>query len=248
MRLNSTFVFRFCLASAVLTLAPLRTSCADDTESFRPGWLPVNRLEPKTPADPKYNIQNADAFGLSSNKAALAISRWHREAPDCPERRGCTISNNGNAWTSGGDHGYGVSFSNQVWSQLADRSLTDDPAERLMAQEMLLHNLEDVELHQRTRKPPGDRLWSAKGEALATAVLQGTHPETGRPNYALHSSVEDTIGRQFNDAHYRHDDFGNGWAAQLLREYATLCNGRDLERPSTGNPQPNQTRTLQPRE
>jgi hypothetical protein len=53
----------------------------------------------------------------------------------------------------------------------------------------------------------GNRLWSAKGEALAGAVLAAQHPETLRLGWSLHS--EDSRP-------------ATGQVAQLLREYAAL--------------------------
>jgi hypothetical protein len=74
------------------------------------------------------------------------------------------------------------------------------------------------ELGQATK----NRLWSAKAEALATAVLQGQHPKTGHSNTGLEPKVAEHDSRQFNDASFRHWDFSRGWTAQMLREYAAL--------------------------
>ncbi len=59
-------------------------------------------------------------------------------------------------------------------------------------------------------------------EALATAVLQAQHPQTGHSNTGLEPKVAEHDSRQFNDAKFRHWDFSRGWTAQMLREYAAL--------------------------
>ena len=74
------------------------------------------------------------------------------------------------------------------------------------------------ELGQATK----NRLWSAKAEALATAALQGQHPNTGQSNTGLEPKVAEHDSRQFNDAKFRHWDFSRGWTAQMLREFAAL--------------------------
>jgi hypothetical protein len=123
------------------------------------------------------------------NEVSLAIARWHRQAPGCPERRGNAISNSGNCWTTGGDHGYGTALANRIWAALAARALSDDPAERLLAEEMLAINLEEVELHQRHVAPgyPEGYIYDYQadtplahwpGEAILDAWLQ-----TGEPRW-----------------------------------------------------------------
>lgn len=65
-------------------------------------------------------------------------------------------------------------------------------------------------------------------EELAQATgdrLRGAEPVTGRPATNLIPNAENhcTIARGYGDpAHYRHWGFSNGWATQLLREYAAL--------------------------
>ena len=69
----------------------------------------------------------------------------------------------------------------------------------------------------------GDKLWSAKGEALAVAAVQGISPDGRVANVYL---IAETPG----PAH--HSSFNLGWAAQLLREYAMLRAMRDSSSPA----------------
>jgi hypothetical protein len=67
----------------------------------------------------------------------------------------------------------------------------------------------------------GSPLWTAKGEALATAVLVAQHPRTGyipvellTRSDAQHMSAPKSLTNPGSIA--------SGWTIQLLREYAAL--------------------------
>lgn len=116
--------------------------------------------------------------------AALMLSRLHRQPMGAPVRHGSSISNSGNAYTTGGDHGYGTALANHIWSNLTNRALTDDVAERQMSESMLVFFLEDLELHHRISKPTGyiydyqadTPLAHWPGEAILDAWLQTGDP------------------------------------------------------------------------
>jgi hypothetical protein len=72
------------------------------------------------------------------------------------------------------------------------------------------NNLLAAIVFERLGRETGNRLWTAKGEALATAVLVAMHPENGYINDDLDTANRSAVG------------FGLNWAPQLLREYAAL--------------------------
>jgi hypothetical protein len=72
------------------------------------------------------------------------------------------------------------------------------------------NNLLAAIVFERLGQETGNRLWTAKGEALATAVLVAMHPENGYVNDDLDTANRSGVG------------FGINWAPQLLREYAAL--------------------------
>ncbi|MEI7685449.1 MAG: hypothetical protein WCL32_10505 [Planctomycetota bacterium] len=116
--------------------------------------------------------------------AALGASRCHAEALGLAERRGHSISESGNEWAQSGDHGFGMCIAAQIWANLAARSLTNDAAERLFAEEMLAYNAETLETHQRIAKLPGSiydyqantPMAHWPGEAILDAYLQTGDP------------------------------------------------------------------------
>ena len=71
-------------------------------------------------------------------------------------------------------------------------------------------NLLAAIVFERLGQETGNRLWTAKGEALATAVLVAMNPENGTINENLDTQNRSAVG------------FCNNWAPQLLREYAAL--------------------------
>jgi len=116
--------------------------------------------------------------------AALTGSRWSRESLGLPDRRIQVLGHGANHWTGGGDHGYGMVIAADIWANLATRALTDDPAERLIADEMLALKAEALEIHQRTQKPAGyiydyqsnTPMAHWPGEAILDAYLQTGDP------------------------------------------------------------------------
>jgi len=62
-------------------------------------------------------------------------------------------------------------------------------------------------------------LWTAKGEALARAVLAARNPENGFINHDL---APDTTKTRFTYGRYDHESGCRTWAIQLMREYAEL--------------------------
>ena len=71
----------------------------------------------------------------------------------------------------------------------------------------------------------GDRLWAAKGEALAAAVVRARDPKSGylRAGGSLRADLEGVpFDRQHEDLLYRGSVGCRTWAIQLLREYAAL--------------------------
>lgn len=117
-----------------------------------------------------------------------------------------------------------------VWDRAAPGRRTGPITPRINAvdrynNEPIAVNLLAAIVFEHLGRATGDKLWSAKAEALAIAVLQGTEPGSGRPASALIPNAENhcPIARGYGDpAHFRHWDFCNGWAAQLLREYSAL--------------------------
>jgi len=61
----------------------------------------------------------------------------------------------------------------------------------------------------------GDKLWRAKGQALAHAALQGIHPEGHVAEY--HMVTQKALRESGGEGHWT---FHYGWTAQLMREYA----------------------------
>ena len=122
----------------------------------------------------------------SWKEASLLLSRWHRQPMGAPVRHGSSISTTGNAYTTGGDHGYGTALANHIWANLANRALTNDVSERQISESMLAFFLEDLELHHRIAQPTGyiydyqadTPLAHWPGEAILDAWLQ-----TGEPRW-----------------------------------------------------------------
>jgi hypothetical protein len=71
-------------------------------------------------------------------------------------------------------------------------------------------NLLAAIVFERLGRETGNPLWTAKGEALATAVLAAQDPRTGL--------LSGELATKYNDP----GDPASGWAVQLLREYAAL--------------------------
>lgn len=72
----------------------------------------------------------------------------------------------------------------------------------------------------------GDKLWAAKGDALANAVSQAVCPNTGYLSLGLAPAVNDSFEYQFANSAYLCHTSCHGWAIQLLREYAA-ANAQD---------------------
>lgn len=66
----------------------------------------------------------------------------------------------------------------------------------------------------------GDKLWAAKGDALANAVSQAVCPNTGYLSLGLTPAANDPFDLQFAHGMYACHTSCHGWAIQLLREYA----------------------------
>jgi hypothetical protein len=71
-------------------------------------------------------------------------------------------------------------------------------------------NLLAAIVFERLGQETGNRLWTAKGEALATAVLVAMHPQSSFLDDGLDTTGGGSTG------------FCRAWAVQLLREYAAL--------------------------
>ena len=72
----------------------------------------------------------------------------------------------------------------------------------------------------------GDKLWAAKGDALANAVSQTVSPNTGYLSLSLNPAANDPFDLQFDHGAYACQTACHGWTIQLLREYAA-ANAQD---------------------
>jgi hypothetical protein len=77
-------------------------------------------------------------------------------------------------------------------------------------------NLLAAIVFERLGRETGNPLWTAKGEALAAAVLAAQDPRTGLVPCELDTKFNGASAGQAGNA------FASGWAVQLLREYAAL--------------------------
>jgi hypothetical protein len=80
-------------------------------------------------------------------------------------------------------------------------------------------NLLAALVFEQLARETGDKLWSAKAEALATAVTIARDPASGYLRSDLNSTWRGDYGYQYN---YGNGMAGRGWATQLMREYAVL--------------------------
>jgi hypothetical protein len=84
-----------------------------------------------------------------------------------------------------------------------------DPLDRCNNEPVAINLLAAI-VFERLGQETGNRLWTAKGEALATAVLVAMNPENGYLDDGLDTTGGGSTG------------FCRSWAVQLLREYAAL--------------------------
>jgi hypothetical protein len=81
----------------------------------------------------------------------------------------------------------------------------------------LVNNLLAAIVFEELAQATGEKLWSAKGESLATAAVQGISRDGTVASWSLLARNE-----TFENPKIPHNSFCWGWAAQLLREYAAL--------------------------
>jgi hypothetical protein len=80
-------------------------------------------------------------------------------------------------------------------------------------------NLLAALVFEQLSRETGNKLWSAKAEALAAAVTLARDPATGYLRSDLQSTWRSDYGYNYN---YGNGMAGRGWCMQLLREYAVL--------------------------
>jgi hypothetical protein len=80
-------------------------------------------------------------------------------------------------------------------------------------------NLLAALVFEQLSRETGNKLWSAKAEALAAAVTLARDPSSGYLRSDLNSTWRSDYGYQYN---YGNGMAGRGWATQLMREYAVL--------------------------
>ena len=112
---------------------------------------------------------------------ALGAARWYLEMIGSSRTRGLVPLS---GFNTGGEGGFAWEAAANLWSTLAIRALTTDPAERLLAETHLHFLAEEYEIQQRSVNPPGVFFayrgytplshWSA--EAVIDAYLQTGDP------------------------------------------------------------------------
>ncbi|MEI7685447.1 MAG: hypothetical protein WCL32_10495 [Planctomycetota bacterium] len=112
---------------------------------------------------------------------SLGAARWYLEMIGHSRARGLVPLS---GFYTGGEGGFAWEAAANLWSTLAIRALTTDPAERLLAEDHLHFLAEEFEIHQRSVKTPGVFFayrgytplshWSA--EAVLDAYLQTGDP------------------------------------------------------------------------
>jgi hypothetical protein len=171
-----------------LVVTPLDAAAKEMPGAMRMGIIDKETVKPATSEFKEIVFFKRPAFAgpyatkpaRTWTEAALAIARWHRQAPGCAERSG----NDTESLHFNGDHSYGTALANKLWANLSARALSDDPAERLLAEEMLTLNREELEIHQRSRRYPGTiynyqsstPLMHWAGEAICDAWRQTGDP------------------------------------------------------------------------